>query len=107
VDTLLAAYTDAEGFLETPFAGEVADLLGNRGSDDLEPGQVFNQYRIVSKIGAGGMGKVYLAQDTLLRRSVALKLLSPEATRNASQLARFVQEARLASFLNHPNILTI
>lgn len=107
VDTLLAAYAAAEGFMEKPFAGEIADMLPSSESNDLEPGHVFNQYRIVSRIGAGGMGNVYLAQDTLLRRSVALKLLSPEATRNAGQLARFVQEARLASFLNHPNILTI
>jgi serine/threonine-protein kinase len=107
VEALLASYDAAEGFMEKPFAGEIAELLPKGETDDLEPGQSFNQYRIVSKIGVGGMGKVYLAQDTFLRRSVALKLLSPEATRNAGQLARFIREARFASLLNHPNILTI
>jgi serine/threonine-protein kinase len=107
VEALLTAYTAAEGFMEKPFAGEIADLLVHDDAEDLAPGQAFNQYRIVSQIGSGGMGKVYLAHDTLLGRSVALKLLSPQATQNASQLARFVQEARFASLLNHPNILTI
>ena len=66
-----------------------------------------HSYAIDRELGKGGMATVYLAQDTFLRRSVALKLLSPEATRNAGQLARFIREARFASLLNHPNILTI
>jgi tetratricopeptide (TPR) repeat protein len=66
-----------------------------------------SRYRIISKLGAGGMGEVYLAEDTTLRRKVALKLLSGEYTKNKDALRRFVNEAQAASALNHPNILTI
>ena len=66
-----------------------------------------SHYRVVSKIGAGGMGEVYLAEDTRLRRKVALKLLPAEFTRHADRVRRFGQEAQAASALNHPNIITI
>ena len=64
-------------------------------------------YRILSRLGAGGMGEVYLAEDTNLGRKVALKILSSSFTRHEDRLRRFAQEARAASALNHPNILTI
>ncbi len=70
-------------------------------------GKRLGRYEISSLLGAGGMGEVYLAQDTQLRRPVALKLLPPEFTHNQERLARFKQEAFAASALNHPNILTI
>src|SRR5215469_5808446 len=69
--------------------------------------EVVSHYRVIQKLGAGGMGEVYLAEDTALRRKVALKLLSGEYTRNQDALRRFVHEAQAASALNHPNILTI
>jgi eukaryotic-like serine/threonine-protein kinase len=73
----------------------------------IAAGTRFNQYELVSPIGAGGMGEVYLAEDTKLSRKVALKLLPAAFTKDATRVRRFVQEAKAASALNHPNILTI
>src|SRR5260370_6410565 len=64
-------------------------------------------YRIVSKIGAGGMGEVYLAQDTKLDRKVALKILPPDVASNRDRMDRFVREAKSAASLSHPNIAQI
>ena len=66
-----------------------------------------SHYRVISKLGAGGMGEVYLAEDTRLNRKVAIKLLPAELTRNADSVRRFMQEAKAASALNHPNIITV
>ena len=73
----------------------------------MSPNAVLGRYSIVRKIGAGGMGEVYLAQDQKLDRKVALKILPAEVASNQERMRRFIQEAKAASALNHPNIITI
>ena len=73
----------------------------------VNEGDLFSHYKIHSQIGAGGMGEVYLATDTLLDRKVALKLLPSDATSDQYRVRRFLQEAKAASSLNHPHIITI
>jgi len=73
----------------------------------LDPGTQIARYRVVSLLGAGGMGEVYLARDESLDRSVALKVLPPDLVKNEERVRRFVQEAKSASSLNHPHIVTI
>src|SRR5229473_3046502 len=70
-------------------------------------GTKLGRYEIRAQLGAGGMGEVYLAQDTKLDRKVALKILPAEVAHDRGRMNRFVQEAKAASALNHPNILTI
>ena len=72
----------------------------------MQTGRTFGAYRVLEKIGEGGMGEVYKAHDARLNRAVALKILTP-ALATPDRLRRFEQEARAASGLNHPNILTI
>jgi non-specific serine/threonine protein kinase len=73
----------------------------------LEPGRRLTHYRIEARLGAGGMGEVYLARDLKLDRPVAIKVLPPWASEDSALAARFLEEARLASVLTHPNIVTI
>jgi serine/threonine protein kinase len=105
VETLLAS-NDTESFLQSPALEQAAALIAHTESYSLL-GQRLGPYRIISQLGAGGMGKVYLAHDSRLKRKVALKILPPYFTKDEQRLLRFQQEARTVSALNHPNIITI
>jgi serine/threonine protein kinase/tricorn protease-like protein len=76
-------------------------------SGTLQSGSTISHYRVISSLGSGGMGEVYMAQDESLERAIALKILPPELTRNEDRVRRFIQEAKSASSLNHPHIVTI
>src|SRR5438093_7569898 len=106
VDSLLTSYERAENFIELP-AYEVAPELVTNDKAGALVGKVIGHYRIESLIGVGGMGEVYLARDERLGRKAALKLLPENLTTDEAQLSRFKNEARSASALNHPNILTV
>src|SRR6266513_2229981 len=106
VDSLLTSHERAENFIELP-AFEVAPELVTNDRACALVGKVISHYRIESLIGVGGMGEVYLARDERLGRKAALKLLPDSLTTDETQLSRFKNEARTASSLNHPNILTV
>jgi Tol biopolymer transport system component len=106
VESLIGSNKNSDSFIEAPGFGAVAQLLAEE-SPDLSVGQRIGDYKILSLLGSGGMGEVYLAQDSKLGRKVALKLLPVSFTRHHERVHRFEQEARAASALNHPNILTI
>src|ERR1700720_3729979 len=106
VESLLASYERAENFIESPAFEVAPELLTNDRAGALV-GELIGHYRIESLLGVGGMGEVYLARDERLGRKVALKLLPEHLTADETQLSRFKTEARSASALNHPNILTV
>src|SRR5262245_29576837 len=110
VESLLAAHEDAGIFLQAP-AFEVAarEIVADKVSSPATQliGRELANYRIVSMLGRGGMGEVYLAQDTRLGRKVALKLLPTRLTQDEDRVRRFMQEAKATSALNQPNIVTI
>jgi serine/threonine protein kinase/tetratricopeptide (TPR) repeat protein len=107
LESLLASIDQPLEFLEKPIRDAARQVVTSTRAPVLKPGTRFARYEVVSAVGAGGMGEVYLAHDTQLRRDVALKLLPQHLTRDERTLQRFEQEARAASALNHPNILTI
>jgi WD40 repeat protein len=100
IEILLAARDHAASFLETPAA---LLLEEPRASEDLS-GRVLSSYHVVSRIGAGGMGEVYLARDTRLNRDVALKVLPRSVAADVDRIARFKREAQVLASLNHPHI---
>jgi len=106
VESLLAEYDSNSDFLSKPAYQFMAGMLADE-KPEFEPGRVLGPYKIVSMLGAGGMGEVYLAQDTRLGRKIALKLLPEDFVRDLPRVRRFEQEARSASSLNHPNVCVI
>jgi len=106
VESLITSYERAQSFIEAPAFEVAPELLTNERAGALV-GELIGHYRVESLLGVGGMGEVYLARDERLGRKVALKLLPEHMTANEAQLSRFKTEARAASALNHPNILTV
>ncbi|MGH9752173.1 MAG: protein kinase domain-containing protein [Blastocatellia bacterium] len=108
VESLLKSFDEAGDFIEKPL---LDDSLSSRAKafslSESIIGHKIGNYEILSLIGAGGMGEVYLARDARLDRQIALKLLPAQFTADPSQVRRFEREARAASALNHPNIITI
>src|SRR5262245_24505991 len=110
VESLLAAHEDAGTFLhvrafEVAAREIVADAVSSTATQLI--GRELANYRIVSMLGSGGMGEVYLGQGSRRGRQVALKLLPSRLTQDEDRVRRFVREAKAASALNHPNIVTI
>lgn len=104
VEVMLASHEQAGDFIESPAYELMADSLNETQS---MVGGELGPYRVTGRLGTGGMGEVYLAEDTRLGRKVAIKVLLAHFTRDEERVRRFQQEARAASALNHPNILTI
>src|SRR5690349_17740047 len=106
VESLLAHQAQAESLMETPVMEVAAKVLTEDQADSLVGRQV-GSYGVLALLGAGGMGKVYRAQDTRLDRTVALKMLPAEVAADEERMRRFVREAKAASALNHPNVAHI
>jgi eukaryotic-like serine/threonine-protein kinase len=101
VKALLTSCENDDSFFEDSASALAAEMFADRVGDTIGP------YEVLSQLGSGAMGVVYLAKDVRLRRKIALKLLPSQFTNDKDRLRRFQQEARAASALNHPNILTV
>ncbi len=101
VKALLTSYEKDDDFFEDSASALAAEMFADRVGETIGP------YEVLSELGSGAMGVVYLAQDARLGRKIALKLLPSQFTNDKDRLRRFQQEARAASALNHPNILTV
>jgi eukaryotic-like serine/threonine-protein kinase len=107
VESLLAYEEQSEDFIEAPALEVTAKVLARERAVAMAAGEMIKQYRIIEPLGAGGMGEVYLAEDTRLDRKVALKFLPAHLTQDQTHLHRFQQEARAVAALSHPNVCAI
>ncbi len=105
IESLLSSFDESESFMQGTAVGEVAEVLDR--SEQFQKGNFVHHYEIIRLIGAGGMGEVYLAEDKNLERRVAVKILAKKFSRHKVNRNRFIEEAKAASALNHPNILVI
>jgi eukaryotic-like serine/threonine-protein kinase len=106
VERLIAAHEREGSFIDSPIFEQTAELAVD-GRAEAPVGHSFGHYKVISLLGRGGMGEVFLAEDIRLERNVALKVLPAAFTQNPDRVRRFEREAKTASALNHPNILTI
>ncbi|MDT5268519.1 MAG: eukaryotic-like serine/threonine-protein kinase [Acidobacteriota bacterium] len=107
IESLIRSHEGGGGVIDEPALDVAAELFAGDSNGQVEGQTLAGRYRVLSLLGAGGMGRVYLAEDAELGRRVALKLLPEHLTHDAEQVRRFRQEARAASALNHPNIITV
>ncbi len=107
IESLLAAENSFNSFIELSPAALAAEMFAEKEKQNNLSNTKIGRYKIIKLLGAGGMGEVYLAEDTKLDRKVAVKFLNEEWSLDANKLKRFVQEAKAASALNHPNIITV
>jgi eukaryotic-like serine/threonine-protein kinase len=107
VESLLAARNAADGFLNAALPVFSAVETTQLSTQTLGAGECLQRYQVIGLLGKGGMGEVYLAEDTQLKRRVALKILPAKFTGETERVRRFEREARATSLLNHPHILTI
>lgn len=114
VKKLLNAHEEAKSFIQKPVAGDALQAISDAdGATMIAPtpmvstGELVGHFEVIRQVGRGGMGEVFLARDKNLERDVAVKILPKDFTADTSRVNRFIREAKAASALNHPNILTI
>ena len=107
LETLLAVKRSSNNFFDTPPLSLAAEMFSQKDRHANLAGKEISHYKIIRLLGAGGMGEVYLAEDTKLHRQIALKVLTSQFETDVERIKRFKKEARAVSALNHPNIITI
>jgi serine/threonine protein kinase len=105
--SLLEIKSGSNNFFEQPPLSLAAEMFAEKAKKTSLIGKQISHYKIIKLLGSGGMGDVYLAEDTKLHRQIALKIVKAEFESDVERIERFKREARAVSALNHPNIITI